>query len=48
MVLKNHSKQYYSIIAIAYIDLAVGFPCVVPSDDGISVPQIINNRDGMV
>ena len=28
------------IVTIAYIDTAVGSPCVVPSEDGISVPPI--------
>ena len=37
-----------SLRAIAYLDIAVGFPCMVPSDDGISVLPIIKKRDGRV
>ena len=37
-----------SLRAIAYLDIAVGFPCMVASDDGISVLPIIKKRDGRV
>ena len=36
------------IILIAYIGIAKGSPCVVPSSEEISLPPVTNNLEGIM